>query len=131
MKTYIAVVEQDGDSAWGLWFPDVEGCFSAADNQADIVKNAIEALTLHLDGMEHPVAHGIQEVAKNPQVAVDLREGAYLLGIPFVTTEHKQVRANISMDKGTLRAIDDAANLRGLTRSAFIAEAAMNEIQGR
>lgn len=35
------------------------------------------------------------------------------------------------MDRGMLDAIDQAAALRNLTRSAFIAEAARNEIEGR
>jgi uncharacterized protein (DUF1778 family) len=35
------------------------------------------------------------------------------------------------LDKGIVEAIDDAAQVRGLSRSAFMAEAAQNEIQGR
>lgn len=131
MQTYIAVVEKDEGSAFGLWFPDVPGCFSAADDQKDIIRNAIEALTLHLDGREPPPAREIADVAGDEEVARALREGAWLLAIPFVTVAHRNVRANISLDKGTLDAIDAAAAVRGLTRSAFIAEAALNEIKGR
>lgn len=131
MQTYIAVVNKDPDSAFGLWFPDVHGCFSAADDEGDIVRNALEALTLHLDGIATPPARGINEIAKMPEVADALRDGAYLLAIPFVTTQRRAVRVNLSLDKGMLDAIDAAADLRGLTRSAFVAEAALNEIQGR
>jgi len=38
------------------------------------------------------------------------------------------VRGNVSFDKATLDAIDKAAEMRGLTRAAFLAEASMNEI---
>jgi metal-responsive CopG/Arc/MetJ family transcriptional regulator len=40
-------------------------------------------------------------------------------------------RVNISIDRATLAAIDMAAGQRRLTRSAFLAEAARNEIEGR
>jgi predicted RNase H-like HicB family nuclease len=131
MQTYIAVVNKDADSAFGLWFPDVAGCFSAADEDGDIIRNAIEALTLHLDGIERPTARGVDKIAQAPDVADALQSGAYLLAIPFVTTQRRAVRINLSLDKGMVDAIDTAADLRGLTRSAFVAEAALNEIRGR
>ena len=28
---YVAVIEKEPDSAFGVWLPDVEGCFSAGD----------------------------------------------------------------------------------------------------
>lgn len=131
MKTYFAVVDKDEDSAFGLWFPDVPGCFSAADNQEDILKNAIEALNLHLEGQKHPNARRINEVARDDDVAAALRAGAYLIAIPLVSMANRVVRANVSLDKGVLEAIDAAASERGLTRSAFIVEASVNEIEGR
>ena len=49
MPTYFALVEKDTDSAFGISFPDVPGCFSAADEADDVLRNAIEALELHLE----------------------------------------------------------------------------------
>ena len=123
---YFAVVDKNPDSAFGIWFPDVEGCFSAADNEQDIIKNAMEALCLHLEGTVAPHARGIEEV--RTQVAEDLVQGAYLISVPLISQSQRQVRANISMSKSVLDAIDAAAAMRNLTRSAFIAEAALNEI---
>ena len=40
----------------------------------------------------------------------------------------RAVRINLSLDAGTLAAIDEAANARGLTRSAFLASAAREKI---
>ena len=131
MKTYIAVVNKDKNSAFGLWFPDVPGCFSASDDQDGIVKNAIEALNLHLEGIEAPQPRNVDEIAHDDEVAAALSAGAYLLGIPLVSKVNKLVRANISVDKGVMDAIDHAAVTRGMTRSAFIIEAAINEIEGR
>jgi predicted RNase H-like HicB family nuclease len=36
MRYYIALVHQDGDSAFGLTFPDLPGAFAAADDWAGI-----------------------------------------------------------------------------------------------
>ena len=44
MKTYLALVHKDADSAYGLTFPDLPGCFAAADAEGDILRNAVEAL---------------------------------------------------------------------------------------
>ncbi len=49
MRNYLAVVDKDPESAFGLWFPDVPGCFSAADEEADIMPNAVEALRLYAE----------------------------------------------------------------------------------
>ncbi len=129
MRQFIAVVDKDPDSSFGVWFPDVQGCFSAADKEKDIIPNAIESLILHLDGLDIPLARDIVTISH--EVKDDLARGAFLMSIPLVTMAHKQVRANISMDKGMLDAIDIAAAERKLTRSAFIAEASMNEIERR
>jgi predicted RNase H-like HicB family nuclease len=43
---YIALVHNDLDSAFGVQFPDVPGCFSAADDMDDLISNATEALSL-------------------------------------------------------------------------------------
>ena len=131
MQTYIAVIDKDADSAFGAWFPDVPGCFSAADDENDILRNAIDALNLHLGDRTPPRARGVDVLAQDRDVAEALREGAYFMAIPLVTKMNRAVRVNLSLDQGTLNAIDAAADQRGLTRSGFVAEAAQNEILGR
>lgn len=131
MKTYFAVVSKENDSAYGMWFPDVEGCFSAADCEEDILSNAVEALLLHLEDQEHPLSRQVNEIASDPLVAQDLASGSYLVAVPLVTAKNRSVRVNLSLDKGIVDAIDAAARLRGLSRSGFVAEAAQNEIRGR
>lgn len=131
MAVYIALVHKEGGSAWGVSFPDVPGCFSAADREEDLLPNAIEALAMHLEGQEAPPARSVAEIAADPEVACEIASGAFLLAVPLVSLAHKPVRANISIDRGILEAIDEAARQRGMTRSAFLAEAAMNEIKGK
>lgn len=128
MKTHFAVVHKDEDSAYGVTFPDLPGCFSAADRIEDVLPNACEALELWFEDADEVEPRHVGAISE--ACAGDLAEGAFLLAVPRMTTAGKQVRVNLSLDRGTLAAIDAAATARKLTRSAFLAEAARNEIQG-
>ena len=130
MRHYIGVVHQEGDSAFGIHFPDVPGCFSAADEVDDLLANASEALSLHLEGETLPSARSIGELRADDEVARDLEDGAYLLAVPFYRLSGRTTKANITMDAGLLAAVDQTAKDRGLTRSAFLADLARREITG-
>jgi predicted RNase H-like HicB family nuclease len=129
MIVYHAVVHKDEDSAWGVQFPDLPGCFSAADELDDVLANACEAVGLYLEGEKVPKPSSIEDI--RALVADDLAEGAFLLAVPYLTSNSRPTRVNISLDRGMLDAIDMAAATRKLTRSAFLTEAARNEIEGR
>jgi hypothetical protein len=64
------------------------------------------------------------------EVAADLQAGAFLIAVPYIRRTSRQQRVNISLDTGVLDAIDTTAKAMHLTRSAFIAQAAANEIRG-
>ncbi len=129
MKAYFAIVEKDQDSAYGITFPDLPGVFSAADNEADIVTNALEALALWAEDEDMPEASGLDEIRKQANVIEALAAGAFLVRIPVIENDTRVVRANVTFEAGTLRAIDSEAKRRGLTRAAFLASAARKEIQ--
>jgi predicted RNase H-like HicB family nuclease len=129
MIVYHAVVHKDEDSAWGVHFPDLPGCFSAADDLANVQANASEAVMLYLEGEKAPEPSAIEKI--RDMAADDLAEGAFLLAVPYVYVSNRPQRINISIDRGVLDAIDAAATARKLTRSAFLTEAARNEIEGR
>ena len=57
-----------------------------------------------------------------------LAEGAAMVIVPLIFDSGRSAKANLSLDSGLLRAIDEAAEARGLTRSAFIATAARQKI---
>ena len=128
MKYFYAVVHKDDDSAYGVHFPDLPGCHSAADDLDKVLPNAIEAMELWLEDQPEPEASSVAAIREN--AAGDLAEGAFLIAVPRMTVSGKLARVNVSLDMGTLAAIDAAARARKLTRSAFLAEAARNEIQG-
>lgn len=128
MKIFIALVHKDEGGAWGVSFPDLPGCFSAADTLADVLPQAGEALELWFE--DEPLVEARSMEAIRAEVAEDLAQGAFLMAVPYMQTTGKPVRVNVSIDRGMLDAIDTAAAARHLTRSAFLAEAARNEIRG-
>lgn len=129
MRHYHAVVHKDEDSAFGVQFPDLPGCFSAADEIDDVIPNAIEALSLWFEDEDEVEPRPVEAI--RAEAADDLAEGAFLVMVPWIGRNSKPARVNISLDKAMLDAIDAAASMRRLTRSAFLAEAARNEIEGR
>jgi hypothetical protein len=57
------------------------------------------------------------------------RTEAFLLTCRLCSTPRAPVKADLSLDAGLLSAIDEAAERRGLTRSAFLASAAREKIE--
>jgi hypothetical protein len=49
--------------------------------------------------------------------------------IPLLKLSGKLAKANISLDAGLLETIDEEATRRGMTRSAFLASAAMDKLR--
>lgn len=128
MKTYLALVHKEEGTAYGLSFPDLPGCFAAADSEGNILRNAVEALELWFEDEAAVTPRGLETTAA--EVADDLAAGAFLIAVPLVQPSTRQKRVNISLDVGTLEAIDTAADGLGLTRSGYLAMAALNEIRG-
>ncbi|KPF60066.1 CopG family transcriptional regulator [alpha proteobacterium AAP81b] len=130
MRSFYAVVHKDADSAFGVHFPDLPGCFSAADAIDDVIPNAVEALGLWFDAADQrPEPSAIEAI--RAVAAADLAEGAFLVLVPWIGRSGRPARVNISLDQAMLEAVDQAAARRRLSRSAFLAEAARNEIEGR
>ena len=128
MKTYLALVHKDAGSAYGLTFPDIPGCFAACDDEAGILRAGSAALELWFQDEAPVQPRDWNTIARD--VAHDLALGAVLVAVPFVQPQTRQRRVNISLDAGTLQAIDAAADGLGLTRSGYLAMAALNEIRG-
>ena len=120
MQYFYAIVHKDADSAFGV---------TAADQMEDVLPNACEALELWFEDTADVVPQRLDQV--RDAAADDLARGAFLVAVPRIRRMGKLVRANISLDRGMLDAIDRAAAERSLTRSAFLADAARNEIERR
>jgi predicted RNase H-like HicB family nuclease len=132
-KHYLGVVENDADSAYGVWFPDVPGCLPAADELGDLPRAAAEALRQHIEGLESngravPIPRPLAEVMADKDVRKALRAGATTMLVPLLADPGRTVRVNVTVERGLLEQIDEAAEARGLTRSAFLAQAAREKI---
>jgi predicted RNase H-like HicB family nuclease len=80
-KQYLGVVEKDLESAYGIWFPDMPGCFPAADELDDLPRVAEEALRQHIGALASnrltvPTPRSISEVMSDKHVRDALRAGA-------------------------------------------------------
>lgn len=128
MQHVIGIVHHDGDSAFGIQFPDVPGCYSAADRLDDLLAKAAEALAFWFEDQPMVELRSLSTLLSDPEVKDAMKEGGTLLAVPLIALTGRTVKANLTMDAGLLQAIDATAKARGMTRSAFIADAARREI---
>jgi hypothetical protein len=107
----------------------VQTCALPIYEEGDIISNAIDALRLWAEDEVLPAPTPINAMLKRQDVRDALAEGAVLIRVPLIEDDARVVRANVTFEAGTLRAIDEAAARRGLTRSAFLASCARKEIE--
>lgn len=129
MRVFYALVEHERGSAYGVTFPDLPTVFSAADEEEKIIPNAIEALRLWAEDADLPKPSPLESLLASQNVRDQLAAGAALVRVPLIEDDSRVVRVNLTMEAGTLKAIDEAAEKRGLTRSAFLASCARKEIE--
>jgi predicted RNase H-like HicB family nuclease len=133
MARYVAIV--DGKpGAFGVVVPDLPGCTSGGASVDKALRSAVEAVSLWVedaraDGETVPKPRSAEKLRGDPEVAAALAHGAILAYVPLVLDAGRPVKANLSLDAGLLDAIDEAAERRGLTRSAFLASAAREKIE--
>lgn len=130
MRYYTAIIHHDEGSAYGLTFPDLPGAFASADDWAGISKAATEALDLWFEDMPDVEPASLDEIRNLPDVAEELAAGAVLMPVPYIPADNAMERVNISIERGLLRAIDETAKSRGMTRSSFLASSARRELVG-
>ncbi len=130
MNYFTAIVHQEGNSAYGLSFPDLPGCFAAADSWDDISAAATEALDLWFEDQPNIAPASLDAIRQRPDVAEALAAGAVLMPVPYIPADTALERVNVSMERGLLRAIDETAKARKMTRSSFLASAARRELVG-
>lgn len=131
MTRYVAILSKERRSSYGVDFPDLPGCVAAGRSLEEAHRKAAEALSLHLEGMlEHgeeiPAPRSLDKVLADPEN----RDGvAFLVEIP--DPKPRTVRVNITLPEDVLERIDAQAAKMKKSRSAFLAEAALERIEGR
>ena len=119
--TYLGVVER-GKHGFGVFFPDVPGCVSAANSLFEAMENGEQALAMHIELLAQE-GEEIPEASSKVAVEDDIDVAGYFLA--HVELPGKTVRLNVTMDEGLVARIDRVAR----NRSAFLAEAARERLR--
>lgn len=127
MKIFYGLVHKDEESAFGITFPDAPGCFSAADEEADLLTNAQEALSLYIDGEAVPRTRTIAQLLRDPSVSAEIASGAFLLAVPLIESRRK-ARFNLMLDEELVASMDRVAKVSGVSRSEFVAIAVQSQL---
>ena len=132
MAQYVGILDGSRD-VWGVRIPDFPGCHGGGNTPETALADAISALR---EFAAHQVAKGAEvmppralaEVMADPAADFDPSAGESLIMVPLLLDRGRSVKANISLDAGLLETIDEEAERRGLTRSAFFTSAALDKI---
>ena len=121
-QTYIALMQKQAGTDYGVAFPDFPGCITAGKTLDEAHRFAVEALSLHIEGM---VDYGepIPEPAALESIMADPHHRgmiAFLVKVP--RPRRRMRRLNITMDADLVDRID--ARVGTGKRSAFLAEGA-------
>jgi predicted RNase H-like HicB family nuclease len=133
MTGYFALIHKDATSSYGVTFPDLPGCVTAADTAQEALRVAQQVLAFHLAGMTQdgdaiPPPRSMDEILADPEGAEEAAGATWAL-IPAITQGGgKPMRLSLSLDRATLDLIDAGAAARGLTRSAFMTAASLRWI---
>jgi predicted RNase H-like HicB family nuclease len=130
---YPVVIHKDPDSDYGVTVPDVPGCFSAGVTIDDALIQVVEAIECHLEGLlldgEAIPLPGDIELHRNNS---DYADGIWAyVTVDISKLTQKLRRVNISLPERLLVLMDQYAAQHGSTRSAIIAEAAIEYIAAR
>lgn len=132
---YVGILD-GSKNVWGVRIPDVPGCYGGGATPEAALADAISALrefAAH-QATKRIVLHrprSVQEVIRDAAVEFDAAGGEAVVLVPLLLDQARPVKANISLDAGLLEAIDQEAEHRGLTRSAFLTSAAIDKIELR
>ncbi len=128
MTNYVGILEKEPTSLWGIWFPDLPGCITAAEDVETCIARASEALDLWVEDVlttgEHlPPARTLDDLRLDPDVVQALARGdaAILVSLPI---------QDFGFDRTTWSTLDRRAAEKGLTRMAFVRETVLEKLAG-
>ena len=127
MKYPVLIEVGNEETAYGVVFPDLPGCFSAGDTFEEALDNAKEAAELWLEeqidsGEPIPKPRDMEKVVKENEF------DKWVIGfvdIDIVQLSDKTERINITLPRKVLRKLDAKASKAGISRSGYIAEAVL------
>jgi predicted RNase H-like HicB family nuclease/predicted RNA binding protein YcfA (HicA-like mRNA interferase family) len=134
--TYYVGILDGAKGVWGVRIPDVPGCYGGGATPEAAIADTISALrevAAHwaTKGVHLEPPRSMQDVIEDKGVEFNAAAGESLVMIPLILDRGRPVKANISLDAGLLEAIDQESARRGLTRSSFLASAALDKIESQ
>jgi predicted RNase H-like HicB family nuclease len=125
---YIAYLHKDGKSDYGVSFPDFPGVVTAGKTLEEARRLAAEALALHIQGMVDdgetiPEPSSLDDLAGDPAM-----KGAVAF-LVSASAPDALVRVNITARESQMKKIDFLAEAVGMTRSAYMVQAAITTAQ--
>ncbi len=132
MRSYVAIVDNEGEAGFGIVFPDLPGCVAEAATFDEAAERAREALALFVAeaaelGYPLPEPRRPDAIRSLPEMRKS--RGAALMVVPLSAPAGERERVNIMIDKNLLAEIDRAASQNGLTRSGFLERAATTRLR--
>lgn len=130
---YPVVIHKDPESDYGVTVPDLTGCFSAGETLDDALKEVVEAIECHIEGMlmdgeAVPTPKTVEYHQSNP----DYSDGVWaIVSVDITKLSGKTRRVNITLPERVLTMMDKYATEHGETRSGFITQAAIEYIASR
>jgi predicted RNase H-like HicB family nuclease len=126
---YIAYLHKDRGSDFGVSFPDFPGCVTAGKTLEEARRMAAEALALHIagmieDGEKIPAPATLDVVADDPAM-----NGAVAFMVSVEPPGDKTVRVNIAARESQVEKIDARAKRFGLSRSAYLIQAGLGQLE--
>jgi predicted RNase H-like HicB family nuclease len=126
LSRYTALV--DGKAgAYGVVFPELEGCVAMGVTVDEALTNAAEAPRAWVEVDEEGARHAatpqpLEKLRRRRDVTEALADGAVLATVPLVRETGRPAKANLSIDSGILAAIERrprAASSRARRSSNF------------
>jgi predicted RNase H-like HicB family nuclease len=129
MTQYIALLHKNGRKGYGVIFPDFPGCVSAGGSVEDALREAAEALALHVDGMREdgakiPKPRTVEAIRNAAEDWVDMKD-AIVATVALLPAQGKSLRVQVTMDERLLARIDAVSK----NRSAFLSQAALRVLE--
>ena len=121
---YIAYLHKDRKSDYGVSFPDFPGCVTAGKTLDEARTMAVEALSLHIEGMMED-GEAIPEPSTLDALANDPAMKGAVAFLVNVDVAEKAERFNITARKSQMEEIDRRAKKEGKTRSAYMVASAL------
>jgi predicted RNase H-like HicB family nuclease len=128
MAAYIGLIRKEAKSDFGVEFPDFPGCITAAKTLSEAQSMAQEALNAHIqflaeDGEILPEPSSLEVI-----MAKKSSKGAVAIMVEAINP-YAVKRVNLTFREDILEKIDRFTRARGLTRSSFLATAAVHELK--